>query len=305
MRDQAYLVMVRSCSGYAVGQDFCLYRPEKRTRGTAVTAVFRRAVSTETRAVTVPWTTQENCQRNGHGTRATGAVEPWPRSRAAALDVGSIGYDPVPGWEGKVSDTVFIARFFHSGDVYVTDVKDGDNVVSTKVDKSWGFGRKLVNKQKEFEVEPRSEYIPKEWDWGSPTESQSHQECSSPIRVGGLHGTRVKELPQETVGYFRVVGVGKRDTEDWDGQRQKHGRSFMLGNRSEIANYRAHTLRCFAGMNTKPRQIRCAKDNLVSCCMPREKSLVSLQCTILSAVMPAASVNVYGQAKLESKRVAD
>jgi hypothetical protein len=37
------------------------------------------------RAVAVPLSRNKNGQRNGHGTRATGAVEPWPRSRAAAL----------------------------------------------------------------------------------------------------------------------------------------------------------------------------------------------------------------------------
>ncbi|KAJ7206929.1 hypothetical protein B0H12DRAFT_1080114 [Mycena haematopus] len=48
-----------------------------QTRVTAVTAVFQRSVVAVTRAVTVPWWSSQNLRRNGHGTRATGAVEPW------------------------------------------------------------------------------------------------------------------------------------------------------------------------------------------------------------------------------------
>jgi hypothetical protein len=43
------------------------------------------------RAVAVPLSRRKNSQRNGHGTRGTGAVEPWPRSRAAALAMRSNG----------------------------------------------------------------------------------------------------------------------------------------------------------------------------------------------------------------------
>ncbi|KAJ6575732.1 hypothetical protein DFH09DRAFT_1078672 [Mycena vulgaris] len=42
-------------------------------------------LNVQTRAVPVPLSSGKNGRRNGHGTRATGAVEPWPRSRAAAL----------------------------------------------------------------------------------------------------------------------------------------------------------------------------------------------------------------------------
>ncbi|KAJ6600243.1 hypothetical protein B0H10DRAFT_2230963 [Mycena sp. CBHHK59/15] len=66
-------------------QNYAVHAWLKLTRATAVTAVFQRAVGKRTRAVTVPLTTPENPQRNGHGTRGTAAVEPWPRARAAAL----------------------------------------------------------------------------------------------------------------------------------------------------------------------------------------------------------------------------
>ncbi|KAJ7765235.1 hypothetical protein B0H16DRAFT_414894 [Mycena metata] len=49
----------------------------------------------------------------------------------------SVGYNLVPGWdkeEGKVGDTMFIARFTESGNVYVTHVKEGQNGVSKKID---------------------------------------------------------------------------------------------------------------------------------------------------------------------------
>ncbi|KAJ7722688.1 hypothetical protein B0H16DRAFT_346981 [Mycena metata] len=49
----------------------------------------------------------------------------------------SVGYNLVPGWdkeEGTVGDTMFIARFTHSGNVYVTHVKEGQNGVSKKID---------------------------------------------------------------------------------------------------------------------------------------------------------------------------
>ncbi|KAJ7207707.1 hypothetical protein B0H12DRAFT_1080004 [Mycena haematopus] len=52
--------------------------PGWRTRATAVTAVFRRPVVAVIRAVPVPWLRPGNHRRNGHGTRATGAVDPWP-----------------------------------------------------------------------------------------------------------------------------------------------------------------------------------------------------------------------------------
>ncbi|KAJ6560745.1 hypothetical protein DFH09DRAFT_1083219 [Mycena vulgaris] len=39
----------------------------------------------------VPLNSGKNGRRNGHGNRATGAVEPWPRSRAAALERMSSG----------------------------------------------------------------------------------------------------------------------------------------------------------------------------------------------------------------------
>jgi hypothetical protein len=64
-----------------------LQRYLKTSRLTAVTAVFQRAVVVNSRAVPVPWKVIKNGQRNGHGTRATGTVEPWPRARAAALVV--------------------------------------------------------------------------------------------------------------------------------------------------------------------------------------------------------------------------
>jgi hypothetical protein len=44
--------------------------------------------------------------------------------------VKSIGYNPVPGWNeevGGVSDTLFIARFSHSGNVYLAGVEEGDD----------------------------------------------------------------------------------------------------------------------------------------------------------------------------------
>ncbi|KAJ6563359.1 hypothetical protein DFH09DRAFT_1082415 [Mycena vulgaris] len=44
-------------------------------------------LNVQTRAVPVPLSSGKNGRRNGHGTRVTGAVEPWPRSRAAALEV--------------------------------------------------------------------------------------------------------------------------------------------------------------------------------------------------------------------------
>ncbi|KAF8185804.1 hypothetical protein K438DRAFT_1765590 [Mycena galopus ATCC 62051] len=47
------------------------------TRATAVTAVFQRPVEAVTRAVTVLWLSSKNLRWNGHGTCATGAVEPW------------------------------------------------------------------------------------------------------------------------------------------------------------------------------------------------------------------------------------
>ncbi|KAJ7803668.1 hypothetical protein B0H14DRAFT_2887197 [Mycena olivaceomarginata] len=49
--------------------------------------------------------------------------------------VKSIGYNPVPGWNeevGGVSDTLFIARFSHSGNVYLAGVEEGDDDVSCK-----------------------------------------------------------------------------------------------------------------------------------------------------------------------------
>ncbi|KAJ6542144.1 hypothetical protein DFH09DRAFT_1392762 [Mycena vulgaris] len=54
---------------------------KKTSRSTAVTAVFQRAVKVQTRAVPVPLNSGKNGRRNGHGTRATGAVEPWPRAQ--------------------------------------------------------------------------------------------------------------------------------------------------------------------------------------------------------------------------------
>jgi hypothetical protein len=68
----------------------------KTSRSTAVTAVFQRAVVVNSRAVPVPWKVPKDGQRNGHGTRATGAVEPWPRARAAALGVpNSMHYEKI------------------------------------------------------------------------------------------------------------------------------------------------------------------------------------------------------------------
>jgi hypothetical protein len=50
----------------------------KTSRSTAVTAVFQWAVVVKSRAVPVPWKVEKICRQNGHGTRATGAVEPVP-----------------------------------------------------------------------------------------------------------------------------------------------------------------------------------------------------------------------------------
>jgi hypothetical protein len=106
----------------------------KTTRSTAVTAVFQQAVVVNSRAVPVPWKVSKRRRRNGHGTRAMGAVEPWPRAQAAALTIPTMPLRTIRTLYIYLRCSVFFMEAFFTGYYLLCRLRDTPWLVAFRGD---------------------------------------------------------------------------------------------------------------------------------------------------------------------------
>jgi hypothetical protein len=79
---------------------------------------------------------RKNVVRNGHGTHRTGAIEPWPRSRAAALDNQHMTLQQSSSSTPMADDcSVCITSSFHPFVLHITS--ESNNLVDVRFNNRW------------------------------------------------------------------------------------------------------------------------------------------------------------------------